>query len=187
MIKSLRGEYKNNDTGDVIKITRASRKVAHHDAENYVHLMSIAYIPEMIENAVFIEESPNEKGSKFDSYRYYVVGLKIGDIHYTAKLVVGRKNGESYYDHSLTEIEKNSLIDLTDGVKADVSGNETANFTGKDKRLVSTFQTNSSKIVDENGEPKVVYHGTPNLNSPYRHLSTPYTCFLLLHVLAFGE
>ena len=87
----------------------------------------------------------------------------------------------------MTEIEKNSLIGLTDGVKADVSGNETANFTGKDKRLVSTFQTNSSKIVDENGEPKVVYHGTPNLNSPYRHLSTPYTCFLLLHVLAFGE
>lgn len=106
VITSLRGEYKNNDTGDVIKITRASRKVAHHDAENYVHLMSIAYIPEMIENAVFIEKSPNGKGSKFDSYRYHVVGLKIDGVHYTAKLVVGSKNGESYYDHSLTEIEK---------------------------------------------------------------------------------
>lgn len=29
----------------------------------------------------------------------------------------------------------------------------------KDKRLISILQTNSSKIVDENGEPKVVYHG----------------------------
>ena len=160
VIKSLRGEYTNSDTGDVIKITRASRKVTHHDAENDVHLRSIAYIPDMIENAVFIEERPNEKGAKFASYRYYVVGLKIGDVHYTAKLVVGRKNGESYYDHSLTEIEKNSLIDLTDGVKADVSGNETAYFTGKDKRLLSILQTNSSKVVDENGEPLVVYHQT---------------------------
>ena len=76
VIHSLRGEYPNNDTGDVIRITRASRKVAHHDAENEVHLRSIAYIPEMIENAVFIEESPNEKGSKFDSYRYYGVKPK---------------------------------------------------------------------------------------------------------------
>ena len=160
VIHSLRGEYPNNDTGDVIRITRASRKVAHHDAENEVHLRSIAYIPEMIKNAVFIEESPNEKGSKFDSYRYYVVGLKIGGVDYTAKLVVGVKDGDSYYDHSLTEIEKNNLIDLTNGVKADVSGNEDAPFTGKDKRLLSILQTNSSKVVDENGEPRVVYHGT---------------------------
>ena len=160
MIHSLRGEYPNNDTGDVIRITRASRKVAHHDAENEVHLRSIAYIPEMIKNAVFIEESPNEKGSKFDSYRYYVVGVKIGGVDYTAKLVVGVKDGESYYDHSLTEIEKNNLIDLTNGVKADVSGNEAAPFTSKDKRLLSILQTNSSKVVDENGEPRVVYHGT---------------------------
>ena len=160
VLHSLRGEYPNNDTGDVIRITRASRKVAHHDAENEVHLRSIAYIPEMIENAVFIEERQNEKGSKFDSYRYYVVGLKIGGVDYTAKLVVGVKDGDSYYDHSLTEIEKNNLIDLTDGVKAYVSGNEAAPFTGKDKRLLSILQTNSSKVVDENGEPMVVYHGT---------------------------
>lgn len=166
VIHSLRGEYPNNDTGDVIRITRASRKVAHHDAENEVHLRSIAYIPEMIKNAVFIEERVNEKSGRFDSYRYYVVGLKIGGVDYTAKLVVGVKGGESYYDHSLTEIEKNNLIDLTDGVKADVSGNEAANFTGKDKRLLSILQTNSSKVVDENGEPRVVYHGrSSNFNS----------------------
>ncbi|MGN0035622.1 MAG: hypothetical protein ACI36X_00140, partial [Bacteroidaceae bacterium] len=160
VIRSLRGAYTNRDTGNVINVTRASRKVVHHDAENDVHLMSIAYIPDMIENAVFIEERPNEKGSKFDFYRYYVVGLKIGGVDYTAKLVVGQKNGESFYDHSLTQMEKSSLIDLTDGVKADVSGNETAVSAGKDKRLVSILQTDASKVVDENGEPLVVYHGT---------------------------
>ena len=86
--------------------------------------------------------------------------MKIGGVDYTAKLVVGVKDGESYYDHSLTEIEKNNLIDLTDGVKADVSGNEAAPFTSKDKRLLSILQTDCSKVVDENGEPMVVYHGT---------------------------
>lgn len=160
IVNSLRGEYANKDTGDIINVTRASRKVAHHDAENDIHLKSIAYIPQMIENAIFIDEVPNEKGTKFDSYRYYVVGLTIDGADYTAKLVVGRKNGGSYYDHALTEIEKNSLLNLTDGVKADVSDKETVVSGIKDKRLVSILQTNSSKVVDENGEPRVVYHGT---------------------------
>ena len=161
IVNSLRGEYTNKDTGNIVKITRASRKVAHHDAENDIHLKSIAYIPQMIENAIFIDEASNEKGTKFDSYRYYVVGLNIDGVDYTAKLVVGQKNGESYYDHSLTEIEKTNLLNLTDGVKADVSDKEAALSTVKDKRLLSLLQVNSSKVVDENGEPKVVYHGTP--------------------------
>lgn len=53
-----------------------------------------------------------KRAQKFDSYRYYVVGLKIDGVHYTAKLVVGSKNGESYYDHSLTEIEKTVSLAL---------------------------------------------------------------------------
>ena len=166
IVKSLRGEYVNKDTGNTVNITRASRKVAHHDAKHDVHLKSIAYIPQMIENAIFIDEVHNEKGTKFDSYRYYVVGLKMDGVDYTAKLVVGRKNGESYYDHALTEIEKNSLLNLTDGVKADVSDKEAAVSAVKDKRLLSLLQTNSSKVVDENGEPLVVYHG-----SDYRPLN----------------
>ena len=38
--------------------------------------------------------------------------MKIDGVHYTAKLVVGSKNGESYYDHSLTEIEKTVSLAL---------------------------------------------------------------------------
>ena len=162
ILNTLRGQYINKDTGNTVNITRASRKVAHHDAENDVHLKSIAYIPQMIENAVFIDEIANEKGTKFDSYRYYVVGLKIDGVDYTAKLVVGQNNGESYYDHALTEIEKSDLLSLTDGVEADVSDKEDAVPEYKDRRLISILQTNASKVVDGNGEPKVVKHGTPN-------------------------
>ena len=158
IIGSMRGKYVNKDTGDVIKITRSSQKVAHHDAESMVHLKSIAYIPQMIENAIFITEEPNTKtNTGFDSYRYYVVGMKMGGVDYTIKLVVGVKDGESYYDHALTEIEKNNLLDLTDGVKADVSDKEEMISGIKDKRLVSILQTEVSKIVDENGEPRVLY------------------------------
>lgn len=157
---NLRGEYTNKDTGDKIKITRTgAEKVTRHDAENEIHLKSIALIPQMLENAIFITEETNEKEKRgFDSYRYYVVGLKIGNIDYTAKLVVGVKNGQTYYDHALTEISKEKLLDERDRIKRLFINKE--NFNGKDTRLFSIISENSSKVVDENGEPRVVYHIT---------------------------
>jgi hypothetical protein len=35
-----------------------------------------------------------------------------------------------------------------------------SNSAINDKRLLKILQANSSKVVDENGEPQVVYHGT---------------------------
>lgn len=81
-------------------------------------------------------------------------------MDYTAKLVVGEKNGETYYDHALTEIEKTALIDGRDEISSSFTTDEAVNSVGKDKRLFSILQANSSKVVDENGEPLVVYHGT---------------------------
>ena len=41
--ESLRGNYLNNDTGELIRITRkGAEKVTRHDAENMAHLKSIA-------------------------------------------------------------------------------------------------------------------------------------------------
>ena len=132
-----------------------------HDAENEAHLKSAAYIPDMIEHAVFISEEKNTKDKTFfDSYRYYVVGLNMGGVDYTAKIVIGVKNGEAYYDHSLTEIEKSSLIESIDPINTGFADNKAAVSAIKDKRLSSILQTNSSKVVDENGEPLVVYRGT---------------------------
>ncbi|MDO5760989.1 MAG: hypothetical protein Q4Q06_08175, partial [Bacteroidota bacterium] len=157
---NLRGEYTNKDTGDKIKITRrGAEKVTRHDADNEIHLKSIALIPQMLEEAIFITEETNEKEKRgFDSYRYYVVGLKIGGVDYTAKMVVGVKDGQTYYDHALTEISKEKLLEGIDEIKRPFANKE--NFNGKDTRLFSILSDNSSKIVDENGEPKVVYHGS---------------------------
>lgn len=155
IVDSLRGEYINADTQSTIRISRKSQKVAHHDAESEAHLKSIAYIPQMIENAVFVDELTNIKDKNgFDSYRYYVVGLKMDGIDYTAKLTVGVKHGEAYYDHSLTEIGKSNLIDQIDLVKAQVYDDKAAKSSiVKDKRLVSLLQTNSSNKIDKNREP----------------------------------
>lgn len=164
ILDNLRGDYVNQDTGETIRISRkGAEKVMKHDVESEAHLKSVAYIPQMIENSTFISEETNTKGKTgFDTYRYYVVGLRMDDVDYTAKLVIGVKDGEAYYDHALTEIEKNSLLESIDPINTGFADKKAAVSEYKDKRLISLLQTNSSKVVDGNGEPKVVKHGTPN-------------------------
>ena len=151
IIKSIKGEYVNKDTGVPIKITRKGAfKITRHDAENEAHLKSIALIPRLIENAVFVEEEPNSKANNgFDSYRYYVAGLNMAGSDYTVKMAVGVKNGETYYDHSLTEIEKSNLINRIDEISSSFTDNKIAISDLKDKRLVSILQTDEEENEDE--------------------------------------
>ena len=162
ILDNLRGEYVNKDTGERISVSRRGvRKVLHHDVENEVHLKSIAYIPQMLENAVFVSEELNAKSTTgFDSYRYYVCGLEIGGEQYTAKLVVGKLGRETYYDHVLSPIKKDTLLKGIGEIPSPRAQKKSISTEIRDKRLLSILQTNSSKIVDENGEPLVVWHGT---------------------------
>lgn len=161
MLDNIRGEYTNQDTGETITISKVGiNEVTSHGSTAVEHLKSLHSIPDMIENAIFIDEIPNTKGNdKYDSYRYYVCGLKIDGIDYTAKIVVGVKGGNKYYDHRLTEIEKGALIDRLNGLSNSVAEDQSTNAVGKDTKLSSLLQANASKVVDENGEPLVVWHG----------------------------
>ena len=151
--ESLRGNYLNNDTGELIRITRkGAEKVTRHDAENMAHLKSIALIPELIRHSIFVAEERNEKDKNdYDSFRYYVVGLVIGGVDYTVKLVVGVKNGYTYYDHAITPIEKTKLLRSIDEIKRPFASKESADdgepvsdvlSVCKDKRLISILQEN---------------------------------------------
>lgn len=179
---SLRGEYINLDTGKKIQLSRGSiEEVITHSIVENGHLQSIAAIPGIIENSIYIDTIKNEDVDKkpdVTSYDYYVCGLKIGSVDYTVKAVVATsKSGERYYDHKLTQIEKGKLIpdahvidhwqELNPLSNSEVSTDPVIHKSGedtsiehKDKRLISILQINGSKVVDENGEPAVVYHGS---------------------------
>ena len=166
--KSLRGEYRNADTGRTIIINRDSlTEVLHHDGNNVAHIQSIAAIPQMVERGIFITSEPvsadaSEKLKNAKEVQYYVCGLNIGGVAYTVKFVVAEyENGERYYDHSLTQIEKGDLLNRAE-LSSTVADSKSPISGIKDKRLVSILQTNSSKIVDANGEPLVVEHSTWN-------------------------
>lgn len=162
ILDNLRGEYAINDTGERVKISKkGAKKVTSHSQGSEAHMQSIVAIPEMIGNSIFIEERPAYKdNAQYDSYRYYVTGLKIGGEDYTARITIGVKNGEFYYDHYLTDIEKGNLIEVAQSFKPTEDAPNPSYADNKDNVLFSLLQTNSSKVVDENGEPLVVYHGT---------------------------
>ena len=123
-----RGNYLNIDTGNIIRITRkGAEKVTRHDAENIAHLKSLALIPELIRRSIYIAEEENEKNiNEYDTFRYYVVGLKMTEIDYTVKLAIGVKNGYTYYDHALTPIDIKKLLRSIDEIKRPFASKESS-------------------------------------------------------------
>ena len=118
LLEHVRGEYVNEDTGEPIKVERdAIKKVTSHSLHNAAHMKSVAIIPELVRRAIFIDEYPKSRDKKkYDSYRYFLVGLQIDGVDYTVKLVVGIKGGASYYDQNLTQMEKGNLLDAVSRV-----------------------------------------------------------------------
>ena len=99
--------------------------MTRHDAENLEHLKSLAVIPELIKQSIFIKEEANEKDkNEYDSFRYYVVGLCMAGVDYTVKLVIGVKNGLTYYDHAVTPVEKQKLLRSIDEIKRPFASKE---------------------------------------------------------------
>ena len=117
--KNLRGKYRNSDTGKYIRLVAGGhggiKEVLEHDYKDIPHLQSIAAIPQIIEKGIYVDTLPNEHKDKnpgIAEYEYYICGLKIGNEDYTVKAVIGVDvNGDKYYDHKLTNIEKGKLID----------------------------------------------------------------------------
>ncbi len=177
--RTLQGEYTNVDTGAIISLQRGRHngginEVLQHNYKDVAHLQSVAAIPQIIENGIYIESQPNkdtDTNPNVKEYQMFVCGLKIGGENYTvlAKVAVDSK-GNRYYDHNLVSVEKGKLIDIANNEQSAISSGfgttpdtkSTTNSQRKYKELISLLQTNSSKIVDANGEPKVVYHRTPN-------------------------
>ena len=152
MLDNIRGEYVNRDTGEKIQVSRkGAEKVTGHDLDRKVHLQSVAYIPQMLENAILIDEMPNAKSSTgFDSYRYYVCGLNVAGTDYTVKLAVGQKDGQTYYDHALTEIEKGNLLDGIDPLREGFAEKKVSEFiAGSPVRQKTEPETTLSTVKDK--------------------------------------
>lgn len=178
--KSLQGEYVNKDTGRKIQLQRGRKngglkEVLQHDTTRDAdQIKSVAAIPQIIEKSVYIDSELNQdpkKNPDVSMYHYYVCGMKMGNEDYTVRMVEAEDlNGNRYYDHKLTKIEKGKLLDelspksssptalsSTAGIEADspdrpTDGGETikAPVSGiKDRKLLSILQANDKENADK--------------------------------------
>jgi hypothetical protein len=114
----------------------------------------------MTEKAVFLaEEQPNKFNSHYKKYNHLACGIEIDGKPHTVHIILGENQGQWYYSHILLDIEKGSLLA---GIQQPKPGHpiRTSLSDIKDTTLLRLLQADSSKIIDENGEPHPVFHGT---------------------------
>ncbi len=177
--KRLQGSYTNKDTGRTIQLQRGRKnggikEVLQHDISNKAHIQSVAAIPHIIENAIYIDSAKNDnedRNPNVSQYHYYVCGLNIGGEDYTVRMVEAEeKDGNRYYDHKLSHIEKGKLLNELAHINLSSStGLSSTPGTGaeernrptnrgeiqaapisdiKDKRLLSILQTKEEENDD---------------------------------------
>ncbi len=164
-LDNLRGQYTVQDNGAVIELNRKGvSEVISENMGSELGLRLIAYIPDIIENSIFVYAEENQKTkNSFDYFEYYLTDIDVDGNRYVVKSAVGVKEGRRYYTFNLTEIKDKGAFFNSRPVSDIQPGRPTSQGSLsdiKDTRLLSILQADSSKVVDENGEPKVVYHGT---------------------------
>ena len=115
------------------------------------------HIPEITEKSVFLDqESPYKSNPHYNKYSHLAGGLQIDGDPYTVHIVLGESGGQWYYSHILLHIEKGRLLN---GIQQSEPGHpKIASLSEiKDTTLIRLLQADSSKTIDEFGEPKPMY------------------------------
>ena len=166
-LDNLRGQYKVDDNGAVIELTRDGvSEIISENMGSELGLKLVAYIPDIIKNSIFVYAEANQKTkNSFDYFEYYLTDIDVDGNNYVVKSAVGVRDGRRYYTFNLSEIKDKGAFVNSRPVSDIQPGQPTSQGSLsdiKDTRLLSILQADSSKVVDENGEPLVVYHGTNN-------------------------
>jgi len=103
ILDNLRKVYMNLSIGSKITLSHDSAgKLAIQYKDSEAYQKSIAHIPQIIENMLFLENmKPSKENAKYDKYSYYITPVKIDGESYTVLSTVGHKGQEIYYSQNL--------------------------------------------------------------------------------------
>ncbi|MCC6327444.1 MAG: hypothetical protein IT174_02930 [Acidobacteria bacterium] len=172
-VKHVLGEYQNSDTGNIIQVSKRSidkflsPSSTQKSSSLGYHLATLRVIPDLINDSILVEEHPdNSKRKEFTIQRYYGA-VQIGDDLRRVKLTVRAylSGSKRNYTYEVSKIEElgGSLSESTDGPKAlsrTPSVSMATVLQGARKNNGDLWDTTYTKALDENGEPKIFYHGT---------------------------
>lgn len=131
---------------------------------NRLHALAFANVGKLFENSELLEaEPPRDGDSNIKQYLKFYAPLYMDGGFYVVKITAR----ELYSGNKLYSLEGLDIIEESEyrgqprgskenSISADYS-DSVKNFVKK----IREVKGNVSKVVDENGEPKVVYHGSP--------------------------
>jgi len=174
--KNLQGKGRTNRfTGDYISIGRRSVKemlnekaLKNSDSIN-AHLSALRSVLDFIETGIPAETHRDVHGRDFDVMRLYNAIEIDGELYRVKSTVKKVRSGDRYYTYEVQEMElmEERRANRESEGQSPVTTNSPINSITGAKLLKGVKKTNSSeeildysKIVDENGEPRVLYHGT---------------------------
>lgn len=151
------GKVTREGFGEVVLDERGVKDSLSHGIGR-VKSAAFAAVPSIITDGRIVSTNENWKGRNYDSYTF-AAPVKIGTETYVGVVVVTRgkgKNENRFYLHEV--VLQKSLQDrsVKTGTEADSHHGDIAKVL---KNIVSASD-DVSKVVDENGEPLVVYHGS---------------------------
>ena len=171
--QNIVGTYRNKDTGESVRVSNRSISeflarptVAKSSSQGY-HLATLRVIPRLLENAVLTEEHADRKGrADFQIQRFYAAVNIKGNLRRVKLTVRAFHEGSSKsYSYEVAKIEETVDGSLRsqrtpEPHTAQSSVSIATLLQGSKKNNGERWDVTYSKVVDKNGEPLVVYHGT---------------------------
>jgi len=156
----------NPEIGDVALNARSVRNSIAHGLGKEKSA-AFAAVPNILSNGRVISKSQDWKGRGYDS-SVIAAPISIGDEQYVGiAVVIKEQNKNRFYLHEVALTKRLHEDAFKTGASADKSVEPSGASTGVSIKsiLQNIFRVNpaeTSKVVDENGEPKIVLHATDN-------------------------
>ena len=152
--------------GDVVISRRSIRSSFSHGSTD-VKLDVMPYLAEILEKSEYIDTLQDFDGSDVQNH-YFATRITHGNqgklVFMRARKMPGR--GNQLYVHDVFVEEEIKQKDRNNVSKSGYSQKTVGQLRGSDlyksilQEIYSTDNESVSKVVDSNGEPRVVYHGT---------------------------
>lgn len=117
-------------------------------------------IPEILVQGQIIDRQTNWKGRGYNSYTISAP-ITIAGERFVAVAIVNEAKSEGVHKFYLHEVVLQKSLQSEEFKTGMVTRSPQGDITNILRKIV-TAKENVSKVVDDNGEPLVVYHGTPD-------------------------
>lgn len=154
--KEYNGKVFRENFGEVILDRRSVKDSLSHGIGR-LKSAAFAAVPDIIKNGRIIDEKSEWKGRNQESFTF-AAPVRIGNENYVGIVIVTRGKGTKknrFYLHEVMVQKNLQNKSLKTDIEADSHSGDIAKIL---QNIVNAKE--ASKVVDKNGEPLVVYHGT---------------------------